>query len=166
MKYLDYIEKIIVKIIEVIVSIFTALLVVDVVWQVASRYVFNVPCSWSTEVATILLIWITLLGAAIAFARKGHLGFDYLVNKLSKTHKTITEYLVLLSMGFFTVFVFIGGGTRLVYLVLITHQMSPVLGVRIGYFYTVIPICGVIMLFFIIRIFIEKILGIYKEETV
>ena len=166
MKYIDLIEKIIVKFIETVISIFTTLLVIDVIWQVTSRYILNVPCSWSTEVATILLIWITLLGTAIAFVRKGHLGFDYFVNKLRPRYKAFTEYIVLCAMGFFTIFVFIGGGSRLVYLVLITHQMSPVLGVRTGYFYTVIPICGIIMLFFIIRIFIERILGIYKEETV
>ena len=166
MKILNLVERFIIKFIEIVIAVFTAALVIDVVWQVASRYVVKMPCSWSTEVATILLIWITLLGAAVAFARNGHLGFDYIVNKLSPANRNITEYLVLLSMSIFVIAVFICGGFRFVYLVFITQQMSPVLGIRTGYLYTVIPLAGIILQFFITKLFIEKILKVERIEKV
>jgi hypothetical protein len=47
------------------------LLVVSVLWQVISRYVFSSPSSWTEELARFLLIWISLLGAAYAFRPGG-----------------------------------------------------------------------------------------------
>lgn len=157
MNTLFCIEKFIVSILEKVLSILVAILVIDVVWQVITRYILNNPSSWTTEVATILLIWISLLGTALAFQKKGHLGFDYIVEHLSPKYKNICEYIVLGIIAFFVIFILIGGGSRLVYLVLLTKQMSPVLGFKIGYAYTVIPISGILMILFLIKMLIEKI---------
>ncbi|NIX00358.1 MAG: TRAP transporter small permease subunit, partial [Phycisphaerae bacterium] len=51
-------------------------LVIDVTWQVITRFVLKNPSSWTEELATYLLIWVGLLGAAVALHRGAHLGID------------------------------------------------------------------------------------------
>ena len=40
---------------------------------------------WTEELAKFLLIWVSLLGGAVAFGRHSHLGVDYFVGKLDKS---------------------------------------------------------------------------------
>jgi TRAP-type C4-dicarboxylate transport system permease small subunit len=63
-----------VRLLEWIVIVVVAALVLDVLWGVFSRFVLRSPSRWTEEVATILLIWVSLLGAAVAFGRNEHWG--------------------------------------------------------------------------------------------
>ena len=40
---------------------------------VISRYVFNAPLTWSDELASILFLWLAMLGAVIALRRDEHM---------------------------------------------------------------------------------------------
>ena len=48
---------------------------------VASRYLFNRPLLWTDELASILFLWLSMLGAVIALRRSEHLGLTTLVNR-------------------------------------------------------------------------------------
>ena len=61
-----------------------ALLVVDVLWQVLSRYVLASPSSFTDEVAGFLLIWVGLMGAAYVSGREEHLAIDLLLRQASE----------------------------------------------------------------------------------
>jgi tripartite ATP-independent transporter DctM subunit len=50
---------------------------------VISRYVFNAPLTWSDELASILFLWLAMLGAVIALRRGEHMRLTTLVNRLS-----------------------------------------------------------------------------------
>ena len=59
-------RKIIDKGLELSLIFLMAFLVVDVLWQVLSRYILVSPSSVTDELAGYLLIWVGLLGAALA----------------------------------------------------------------------------------------------------
>ena len=40
---------------------------------VVSRYVFNEPLTWTDELASILFLWLAMLGAVIALRRNEHM---------------------------------------------------------------------------------------------
>src|ERR1700687_5125168 len=40
---------------------------------VVSRYVFNRPLTWTDELASILFLWLALLGAVLALRRDEHM---------------------------------------------------------------------------------------------
>ena len=40
---------------------------------VVSRYVFNQPLTWTDELASILFLWLAMLGAVIALRRDEHM---------------------------------------------------------------------------------------------
>jgi len=66
-----------------LVEIPTALLVVvEIVILfagVVSRYVFHSPLIWSDELASILFLWLAMLGAVVAFRRSEHMRMTALV---------------------------------------------------------------------------------------
>jgi len=52
--------------------------------QVVLRYFFNNPQSWAEEVGRYLFVWITFVGAAVAFARDSHIRVDAVMALLGK----------------------------------------------------------------------------------
>jgi tripartite ATP-independent transporter DctM subunit len=42
-------------------------------WGVFTRYVLDSPSSWSDELATILFLWLTMVGSVLALCRSGHM---------------------------------------------------------------------------------------------
>src|SRR3546814_3972061 len=56
-----------------------------------ARYVLNTPLIWSDELASLLFLWLAMLGAAVAFRRAEHMRMTALVNKASPTTKAFLE---------------------------------------------------------------------------
>jgi len=69
-------------------------LVLDVCWQVVTRFLLNDPSSYTEEIARFTLIWISLLGAASAYKRGLHLGIDIVTNTFSKQLQIFVQVLV------------------------------------------------------------------------
>lgn len=144
-----------------LVVLFT-ILVLDVLWGVFSRYVIGQQSRWTEEVAINLLIWVSLLGAAYTFREKGHLGFDYLVSKFDPAAQRITNFVIILISVVFIVYVFIFGGSSLMSRSLAGGQITPALGWKVGYFYSVIPISGIFFIIFAI----EQLVKDFKTEEI
>ena len=69
------------------VALLMGVMVINVLWQVASRYLLGSPSVFTDELANYLLIWVGLLGAAYASGKKMHLAIDLLPNKLEGARK-------------------------------------------------------------------------------
>lgn len=50
--------------------------------QIVSRYFFKLPLVWSEEMALVLMLWITFLGAALLLESKEHISIDFLVEMM------------------------------------------------------------------------------------
>ncbi len=125
-----------------------AVMVVTVSWQVASRYLVQSPSPWTEELATYLLIWISLLGAVYALRLKAHLGIDLLARYLSGPSERYLGLAIQFSVALFAAIVFVYGGARLVYVTLRLNQSSAALQIPMGYVYIVIPLTGVLLLLY------------------
>jgi TRAP-type C4-dicarboxylate transport system permease small subunit len=126
------------------VAIIFFLLLADVLWGVFSRYVLNAQSQWTEELAIYLLIWVSLLGAAVLYITGGHLGLDYFAAKLHPAAKKVADIIVNLAVLIFVIFVMIIGGTELTLKTLESGQISPALGLKVGIMYSVIPISGIL----------------------
>jgi TRAP-type C4-dicarboxylate transport system permease small subunit len=125
-----------------VIGIFAALVLV-VLWGVISRYLPGVrPSAWTEELAIYLLVWLTLLGAAVGFRSHAHLGVDYFVRKLDPRAAKIAVIFGELVIFAFAAFALAYGGWLLVQETLSTHQTTPVLGLPVGWFYLAAPISG------------------------
>ncbi len=126
-------------------SLFAALVLV-VLWGVISRYMPGIrPSDWTEEIAIYLLMWISLLGAAITYRNYGHLGVDYFVGKLDPSAQKCVAVIVELATLSFALFALVYGGGRLVSETLSTSQLTPFLQLKVGYLYSAVPICGLFM---------------------
>jgi TRAP-type C4-dicarboxylate transport system permease small subunit len=139
------IKKVLDTSLETLIMISVAVLTLDVLWQVFTRFVLRDPCTWSEELAVFMIIWVALLGSAVALGRGSHLGVDYFVSKLPVKLRIKCETIVFLLIAAFSLCVFVIGGTNLVISILKLGQVSPSLGIQVGYVYLAIPISGFFM---------------------
>ncbi|MBN1974311.1 MAG: TRAP transporter small permease [Sedimentisphaerales bacterium] len=149
-------NRLLIKMLEITVILVMGFLVIDVLWGVFSRYVLHNQSPWTEELATMLLIWVSLLGAAIGFIRGSHLGVDYFVGKLSKRKQVIGQIIVYMLVAFFASLAMIYGGTRLAVLTFQLAQISPAMQLNVGYVYLAVPISGFFILIFSIETIIKN----------
>lgn len=134
------------------------LLVVDVSWQVFTRFVLPEPSSYTEEIARFLLIWIGLLGAAHAYRLKMHLGIDYFTQKMRPSAQRWLGLWVYFLCAVFAVTIMIIGGSNLALLALELNQVSASLGIKMGYIYLVFPLSGLLMLLYTFELIVEHAL--------
>ncbi|MBC7414076.1 MAG: TRAP transporter large permease subunit [Herminiimonas sp.] len=67
---------------EVPAALLVALEILILLAGVVARYVFNAPLTWSDELASILFLWLAMLGAVIALRRGEHMRLTTLVNRM------------------------------------------------------------------------------------
>ncbi len=134
-----------------LVTILMGVLVLNVLWQVASRFIFQHPSSFTDELAGYLLIWVGLMGAAYATGQKQHLAIDLLSAKLSESKKRVQTILINVLVSLFALIILIGGGSNLVYISFHLEQVSSALRVPIGYVYIVLPISGLFIIYYAIH---------------
>lgn len=125
-----------------------SILVLDVLWQVVSRYLLKSPSSFTDELARFLLIWVGILGAAWATGQKMHLAIDVVINKFAEKKRVIVNYGIHVLVALFALCVMVIGGGNLVYILLRLGNISPALSIPIGYVYSVIPLSGILIIYY------------------
>ena len=160
------VHTVMVKILSFLLETSMALLVLDVLLGVVSRYVMGKQVSWTEELACLLLVWSSFFGIALAFDSRSHLGIDLIVNMMTdaprKTAATIAHLVTLT----FTVAAFLYGGCFLLHKAMyVTPNVMPALHIRDAVMYLPIPICGVFILFFEICNFAADLRGADGKEA-
>lgn len=125
-----------------------ALLVIDVLWQVFSRFVLGQSYSFTEELARFALIWLAILGAAYLNGKREHLSMDYLVQKLTGERLKKRKQAIEILMFIFALVVMVIGGGNLVYTTLYLGQISPAMHISLGYVYAIVPISGLLIMFY------------------
>ncbi len=156
------IKKALDRSLEALTMVVMAVLVVDVLWQVFTRFILKNPSTWTEELATFMLIWVSLLGAAVALSRGAHLGIDYFVGKLSKRKRLYTEIFVFLCISTFSLCVMVFGGIDLVSSTLELEQKSAALQVKVGYVYLAVPVSGFFLVLYSVIALVERLAKLFK----
>ena len=155
-----------IRLLEGVIILAMALLVFDVLWGVISRVLgtfrawlagahqFNATflpsgqSPWTEELARFLLIWVGMLGAALAFGKNAHLGMDYFVGKLHQDVRRWMRVFTWLVVLFFAWAVLCQGGWALMQRTLEMGQETPALGLRKGWVYMAVPVSGAFTMLF------------------
>ena len=143
------------RVLGVMLAVLMAALVIDVVWQVFTRFAMPQPSSFTDELARFLLIWVGLLGSAYAVGQRMHLAIDLISERLTPRRRQAMGIVIELTVLSFAVGVLLVGGWELVSLTLLLGQTSAALGVPLGYVYSVLPLSGAIMSFYAIVAIVE-----------
>ena len=134
---------------ERLLAVLMAAMVLNVCWQVATRFLLRSPSSYTEELARFLLIWVGLLGASYAFGKRMHLAIDLLARVRPRWREGLRTLAaattVAFALGALTV-----GGLRLVALTLDLGQTSAALGWSLGYVYLVVPLSGLLITYYVV----------------
>ena len=136
------------KIIELLLVSILSAMVINVLWQIITRYFSASPSSFSDELARYLMIWLGLMGSAYVSGKKEHVSIDYFLKKLNHKKKVLLNRLIDFIILFFAFFVMIIGGGHLVFVTIKLEQLSPSLQIPMGFVYSVIPLSGLIIIFY------------------
>jgi TRAP-type transport system small permease protein len=122
------------QLLKVVIVFCLALMVVLVFGNVVLRYAFNMGITVSEELSRFLFVWMTFLGAIIAFREHGHLGVDMVVSRLPTIGKkaclVVSQVLML-----WVTWLFLEGSWQQT---LINMEVkSPSVGMSMGMFYGV-----------------------------
>lgn len=153
MKLRNTIDKTIRQLLIVLMSA----IVIDVLLQVISRYLFRSPLGFTDELAGYLLIWLGLLGAAYATGEKQHLAIDLLSAKLSGPNQKRLELFISFLVICFGFGVLVIGGSWLIYTSFLLGQISASLEVPLGYIYLIVPISGILIVYYTIDNMIHQV---------
>ncbi|ADE53478.1 TRAP transporter small permease [Coraliomargarita akajimensis] len=144
-------NRVLAGILQVLLVVVFAILVVDVIWGVASRYLFGAQASWSEELARLMMVWLALLGAALACREDRHLGLDVIVRSWPAEVQRLGRLFVYLVILLFAAGIMAYGGWQLVSQRFASGQTLPALGIARAWFYLALPVSGVLISLFSIE---------------
>ncbi|MDG1965945.1 MAG: TRAP transporter small permease [Flavobacteriaceae bacterium] len=136
------------SIIEKTLVVIMSFIVVNVLWQVFSRYILANPSSFTDELARYLMIWVGVLGAAYVAGKGNHVAITYFSEKLNPVNLKRVQIIINLTILSFAILGMFIGGVRLVYITLVLEQLSPALKIPLGVVYAVIPLSGLLIIFY------------------
>lgn len=137
-------------------------MVVLTCWQVFTRYVLQDPSSWSEELVSYLFAWASLLGASLITGERGHMNIPIIVDKLPLgVQKALNIFAELIAFAF-SLIILVYGGIQISQLAM--GQMTSSLGVAVGVFYVVMPLCGVLNMIYTLLNIVDICKGEEKKE--
>lgn len=131
----------------------SAAMIAVVVLQVVCRYLFNNSLFWSEELARMLLVQITFLGASVAFRNRLHIAVDILAARLRpRSRQLLYTVSLLVCAALFAAMLVYGwsfGQT-------LALQRAASLPVNLAVPFAVIPVSGGVLLLHCLAMFIEQ----------
>ncbi|MDQ3553247.1 MAG: TRAP transporter small permease [Chloroflexota bacterium] len=126
---------------------FLSLVVIVVLVGVVARYVLNISLPWSEEVARLLLVWLTFLGAAAATAQRSHIRVDTIYARFSgRRRKVIEATSILLSLLTLVLLIWASRGL----FGPSAATVSPGSGIQAGWTRIALPIAAFLMIVFLL----------------
>lgn len=137
------------------ICVLMAAMVVNVLWQVLTRFILATPSSYTEELARYLMIWLGLLGGAYGVGQKSHLALDLLTTRLTGARQKIVATFIAASVLAFAFAILLGGGLRLVWITFALGQTSGAMQLPLGYVYLVVPVAGFCTAFYAVGWLLE-----------
>ncbi len=125
------------------------------------RKIFGISLSWAFEMASILFIWSTFIGASAAYKHKMHIGIDFLVELLPPAVKKFVVVLVNLLMIIIIGYIFYSSIT----FVLGTSKKTPVMGISSAWISGSIFVGFLLMLLTATKEFIKSLNPIFHLKS-
>lgn len=139
---MNKLREILTQILNVLAGASFLVMVALTCWQVLTRYVLNNPSSWSEELVSYMFAWMSLLGSSLVTAERGHMNIPIMVEKCGPALQKLLLCLAEIIGFLFSAVILAYGGFQIANLAM--GQMTSSLGVPIGVFYVVLPLCGIL----------------------
>lgn len=144
---MERLDKFIVKVLFYACAILMFSMLAIITAQVLSRYIFGSSLTWSEELGRYIFVWMSFLGMAIGVKKGAHVALDILLKKLTGVSQKLLMLLNNALVLFFGVCLSYSGFQLFE---LGMKQKSPTLQLPMQFVYIVIPISGIILVYFVI----------------
>ena len=138
------------------------ILMLNILISIAARYlglrITNID--WVEETSRFLFIWLSFLGAALAVERMVHIRIDFFAQLLPPRPRLLLEILVYTAMVVFAAVVTYEG----ILVTIRAGDQSPVLSIPMSYAYLALPLSGVAIVLFGLRILLGLIARFARGE--
>lgn len=95
--WLETLNKVLGRLIEVPAALLVLAEVIVLLMGVTTRYVLHEPLIWSDELASILFLWLAMLGSIIAFQRGEHMRMTAIVGELAPSKRAFLDLMAIAS---------------------------------------------------------------------
>lgn len=153
---LDELTDVVDRILGQVLVFLMGVAVLNVLWQVFTRFVIDAPSGFTEELARYLLIWIGILGAGYVAGQRAHLALELLPERLDGRQLAWLKIVIEGCVLAFALIVMTVGGTRLVYTIFLSGQTSSALGISLGYVYAAVPLSGALIVFYSVAHIVEE----------
>lgn len=143
---MESLKNVLDKILSIVCVIIFIAMVLLTTYQVTVRYVFKSPSSISETLTRYLFVWLIILSATYVFGQRDHICITALKNTFSKGGQKIASIFGECVIIIFSVLIMIYGGGVITKMNML--QYDSILKIPVGLIYSVIPICGVLIIFY------------------
>lgn len=142
-------------------AVLLSLISVAVALDVVFRYALRNPIMWMGELATIGLVWMVFLCAALAISQKVNLRIELMVKFIpQKLIRSFNFGLSVLLIFLFCLLIIIG----IRYAIIISKAITGALRISQAYFYAAVPVSAFFMLIYEINFFFENLKIMQKKD--
>jgi TRAP-type C4-dicarboxylate transport system permease small subunit len=120
-------------------------IVAAVAFQVFGRYVLNDTPTWAESLTLVLVLYVSLFGAAVGVRDAGHIGMESLLVLVSERWRLRLELVIHVLVGIFGTLM-VAGGWGLMSSVL--SYKIPTLGISEGWHYAPLVLSGALIFLF------------------
>lgn len=156
-------RKLLNSVLNVLAGVSFIVMVALVCWQVFTRYILQNPSTWSEELVGYMFAWMALFGASLVTGERGHMNIPVLVDRFSMSGRKVFAILAEVVALLFSASILVYGGLQIADLAM--GQMTSSLGVAIGTFYWVMPVCGVLNVIYTIMNIVDICNGTISLKT-
>lgn len=150
-------KQVINKVVEWVSIGLVVVMVLLVLWQIVARYLLNSPSSFSEALTRYLFVWLVLITSTYAFGSRDHMYIAALNDKLTGRTKTVVNILIEVLTILFAACVMVYGGSIITRMQMVSLDSS--LHLPMGVVYGVIPVCGVLIVFYCIMVSMNLCIG-------
>jgi TRAP-type C4-dicarboxylate transport system permease small subunit len=131
--------------VESVVALLMGVVVGTVILQVFCRFVLGNPLSWSEELARYAFVWVTFLGAAVAYRHGAHIIVETVVVQLPRPLQVALAWLVDALMTVALLVLLVQG---LGIVKTSSNVEATMLGIPMSWVYGAVPVGAAVMLAF------------------
>lgn len=161
--FLDWLIRLVENFDAILLAAMTLVICWEIIGRFFAKYIDGINSPWTEEIATMMMVWFGLTGAAIGIRQGSHIGVEFLVNLFHKKLANLVAIVVGLVIIGFSWFLLIEG------MKFVKEMMAvdlPATGLSRGLFvYMAVPVTAVLMILYALEVMFKDFkLLLAKEE--
>ena len=149
---MEKVKNILDRLLKVVSVVLFISMVLLTTYQVISRYIFKSPSSISETLTRYEFVWLIIVSATYVF---GHIAITFLRDKFKGIGRKIVDIAIEGVVIIFSAAIMVYGGFTVTQMNML--QYDSMLNIPTGIIYSIIPVCGVLIIYYSIYNIIQII---------